>query len=286
MTIALGVSGHGGLVIAADTLESYGYAGAAKLSTSKITCFYDNILTQLPDKLPKNQAFTLSDLGGCAITGAGDSEYVEYLTRELGATFLDKENQRLHGESLRIALEKPLRKFHARHIARFYPAEAWLSQVQLLLGIQRGIRHPDLLIATRTTLRNASPFAAVGAGAQQALLLLDRLWTGDAIEDLTLLAAYVLYAVKETVEGCGKNSQIVQFPAGKLVEASDGTKRWDFSNKRIVDVPQPVILEMERRIKEEYEPAQRDAFLDFAAKYRDAVWVTQSAAAPTDPAAQ
>ena len=55
----------------------------------------------------------------------------------------------------------------------------------------------------------ATPYAAVGTGESYANLLLNGGFLNAPVETMGLLAAYVIYQVKDCVPFCGKNTQIV-----------------------------------------------------------------------------
>jgi hypothetical protein len=203
MTIALGILASDGIVVAADTEESSGYL---KNETTKIL----NVIG------PKDI------LGGsCVISGAGDSGYVSSSMFELADVFLD--NKTLRGKVLQQTFEDSIKKFHDDHIIPFaaYPTED-RPAIELLIAHNR-VNNPTLLISEKSAVIHKSPYAAVGCGSIFAEILLYRLWRYADTKMTEMLAAYILFMVKESIQGCGKYTQISTLHNAKLVTQDSGT---------------------------------------------------------------
>jgi len=211
VTIAIGIHASDGIVIAADTQVSTGdYMKGMK---GKIACFY-----------AQDGDWTES----CIISGAGDSGYVEALTHKLGETFqtLDPKAQVNHvargGPSLQSAFRDCIKNFYKEHIIPFaaYP-ERKRPDVEMLIACQRKTIK-GMFASEKTVLNYVSPYRAVGMGSTFAELFLGKLWCGMCVEQAEILAAYVVYLTKESVENCGKFTTIATMRNSKIEETPSG----------------------------------------------------------------
>jgi len=264
MTIALGILATDGVVIAADTQESYGYAGAVKNDALKIIYFLD--------------ATIRNPRGVCAIAGAGDAGHVEAITMLLGNAFLTHHG--LQDEKLLDALNPVLRRFYDEHIIPFasYPAGE-RPDATMLLGVQR-LGVPRLFVSHQSCMRPVlQAYEAIGAGAAFAKMLLGRFWQPMDVKAAQVLAAYVVFLTKESVEGCGKYTS-VRTIYGPTFEDTPSGSRATFS-ELVSALSAEEIDDMERLFRTKYALMEKRTLWQFVGDC-----VTPSAAAPKRPAAR
>jgi hypothetical protein len=202
MTIALGVLCGDGLVISADTEETDGFL---KTNQSKIFVSQNIHLVTYEKggrEKPSETAAT------CAVAGAGNAGYIDAVTPLLtGGIWKAKDET----EYLKM-FGKALREFYRENVIPFagYP-ERERPDFSTLIGVTRK-GSPDyfLFASEKTALRRCPSFAAVGIGSTFANILLKRLWPQTWVDRKTaaLIVAYVMFHVKESVEGCGKFTDI------------------------------------------------------------------------------
>lgn len=190
MTIAVGILATDGVVIAADTQET---VGSHKADESKI--------------LIANQGLERGKAGAMAVTGSGDAGYLDSLNQELCGAFLKKKTWQ--GATLLTKTKKIVREFHDDHIvpyARF--PEHDRPQVNLVIGTQYEDRY-GLWTSEKSTLSISRKFGAVGLGRAYAQVMLKRFWAPMTAVQAASLAAFVIFHVKNSVDGCGNQTQIV-----------------------------------------------------------------------------
>jgi len=190
VTIAIGIIARDGLVIAADTQET---VGGHKSDESKL--------------LVANQGLAKEKLGAMAVTGAGDAGYLDSLNQELCAAFLSK--KKWPKDSLLRKTKKVVRQFHDDNVV---PYAKWPEhdRPQLSLVIAAQTDKINALWSTdRSAVSMAKRYCAVGLGSAYAQVMLRRFWTKMDTVKAASLAAYVIFHVKNTVDGCGKQTQIV-----------------------------------------------------------------------------
>ena len=197
MTIALGILAREGVVIAADTQESWGYMGGAKISGYKIlTC-------------------TLPHQGrACSATGAGSAGYIDALNQELTDNFIAVEDP----ENIERRFREKVLKFYNAHVLPNHalsPMEQ--PRADVIVGITWAGRKPVLLANERSTLRRCKQYVAVGAGREHASMLLSRLLPPprETTADVAaLIAAYTIFHVKSYIEGCGMGTHVTVLQDG------------------------------------------------------------------------
>lgn len=188
MTIVLGIIATDGIVLAADREEQH--PGFMKVSQSKMR------VHQVAGKRS----------GTCLIAGAGNS-----------ATHIDAQMEAVleaftaHpdaiGAELQECLSAAVGKFHRDHIIPLSQDRSQRPMIEMLIACER--EPTSLLLETCETVTvTRRPYAAVGIGAFAARALLGRLHRRMDTFSTALLAAYVTYQVKETIEGCGKQTDI------------------------------------------------------------------------------
>ncbi len=204
MTIALGILADDGVVIAADTQETY--AGVFKVEQGKIV-------------------FSINDsehgkfLGGVSVSGAGTAGHVDALSQEICLNF---RTHRTSMDGFQDDLAERVKKFNEQHVVPFatWP-EYDRPSVSLLVGAVIGDDR-CLWTTDKTAMRVCYPFGAVGIGAAHASLMLRRFWQGGDCDLAELVAAYVLYSVKQHVDGCGKQTQLMSVKSDRLYVWTDG----------------------------------------------------------------
>jgi hypothetical protein len=213
MTIALGILAEDGIVVAADTEES---AGTLKSETTKILY----VLGEIPAGDPGASNPAPPSSGVCLISGAGDSGYVSTLMLELADVFLDDKTR--VQKPLQQAFEDQIKSFHSDHIIPFaaYPYDDRPS-VEMLIAYNRSHQR-GLLTSEKSAVCRKMPYAAVGCGSIFADILLGRLWRMADVKATQILAAYIVFMVKECVAGCGKLTQISAIHGSTIVSRESG----------------------------------------------------------------
>ncbi len=227
MTIAIGVMAHEGLVVAADSQESTG--DYMKGTKGKIQCFY------CPEGEP--DTFRGRCISSCVIAGAGDSGYVQALTGRMGGVFLSNPKLPIQGmpeiavampkalpkaETLNHKFEQCIKTFYKEHIIPFSPLpERKRPEVEMLFAVQRH-NITAFFTTEKTVINPAFPCKAIGMGSTFAELFLGKLWRGMSVEQAEVLAAYIIFMTKESVESCGKYTTVVSIRRSKIVEGPSG----------------------------------------------------------------
>ncbi len=246
MTIAIALSAHNGVVVAADTQESTGdYMKGAK---GKMACYYAR------DK---------DWVESCIVAGAGDSGYVQALIEELGQTYQAADpNMQIHSmekkspPSLQSEFRDCVKKFYKEHIIPFaaYP-ERKRPDVEMLIACQRKVMTG--IFTTEKTVVNYSPtYKAVGFGSTFAELFLGKLWGGMSIDQAEVLAAYVVFMAKESVESCGKFTTMATIRHPKIEDSPSGNRLLPTTEARFI---QPTKIEKwEHSFKKKWWKAERE----------------------------
>lgn len=211
MTIAIQLeAGNFSYITATDTQVTYEGIGA-KVDTGKI-----------------RGGFRMNPSGAINIGGAGWSSYITAISQEIVDMF-----QKFRGTP--DQLEKRTRSL----VREFYK-----SQVLPFVGQLDDEHVPDysLLIAARhkrsTMLWNVEgmlfkksdpPFDCIGIGESVATALLSRLYPRyPTLDSIAVLAAYVIYRVKSTVDGCGLNTEIRFIHQDKIgIVPPDRIEKWE-----------------------------------------------------------
>jgi hypothetical protein len=197
MTICIGLRATDGLVIAADTEETDSYF---KRTQRKIVSFIGS--TNLGATPPTQLV--------CALTGAGDSGYLDAFFIHALRDIPYVANQ----IELLDFLENKVKLFHERHIFPLAsPTHA--PEIDVLIGAICQYQ-PIVFVTHGSTVREASLHAAVGAGAHFALSIINDVVRIADIKRTELLAAYVIGLTKEHIEHCGKNTSIVSLHSSTI----------------------------------------------------------------------
>ncbi len=190
MTIAVGILAADGIVIAADQQETSGWG------TKSVA---DKVLS------------LVTPHGVIAVTGAGSAGHLDAMAQQVcGAFFRSKAGRELE------AVQAGFGDFYAKHIIPLYPFNQRFPNcdIDAIIGVDTP-RGRFILANEQTALRQCDGYVAVGSGASQASLVLSRtLIPSLPLERAALLAAYAIYTVKESVEGCGKNTDVYMLRDG------------------------------------------------------------------------
>lgn len=185
MTIAIGLVAADGIVIAADTQETI--QGTVKTSATKI------VVAPNPS-------------GVIAITGAGTAGHLDALAQDIS------DRARIAtARSMEREIRATFKKFYDAHITPLYRFQARFPDpdISVIIGIDQGKRGRVILANEQTAIRRCDRYVSVGVGGLIADIVLARAFIPDLpLKRAALLAAYAIYCVKESVEGCGKNTEV------------------------------------------------------------------------------
>lgn len=190
MTIGIGLLARGGVVVAADTQT--GIPNDVKMGYGRI-------------------AFAER---GFAITGAGNASYIEALRFSEVEWYLEN-NRDLTLQNIEDHLVDRVAEFHENHILPFAQYQSYeRPDVQLLIAARKDQRY-CLWSTENNTLIPRWQYGAVGIGGMFAKTLLHQFWITDGdVGIMSLLAAYVVFRVKEHIDGCGHDTDIVVLHGG------------------------------------------------------------------------
>lgn len=216
MTIALGIISTGGLVLAADTEESI--AGWMKTSQTKLD-------------------LAVSAGGIVVVSGAGTAGYIDSAAQRVHSAFqkmdpADNDYERL--------IERTLRRFHREHVIPFgacQPNER--PELFLLIGVHRKGRNA-LFTTEKSAVRSCRDkdnYVAIGAGGFYARSLLGQYYAWELdLQTAEILAAYVLFRVKNSIGGCGGHTEMCRMHAEGV----------EFVNPRYIDALEQRFRDLER----------------------------------------
>jgi 20S proteasome alpha/beta subunit len=202
MTIAIGLLTQDGIILGADSQESYG--NDRKTRTGKISLYASGSAT--PDGL---------GFRSIAVTGAGDSGYLAVVRQRI----YDALETCSEIEQVQTILEGVIEDFWERHV---FIIPQWNEfDVQLIVAASlHGKR--GLWLTYLNTVRRVHSFAAVGTGEEWATSVL-RGFVPDLTTERTgaIVAAYAVFAAKEHSKECGKETLIVSIPQIGLGHLAD-----------------------------------------------------------------
>jgi hypothetical protein len=199
--------------------------------------------------------------GACVVAGAGDSGHVRSLALKLGSKFLDSPDIRLSpipkGIYIEPVIEEVMGVFYKKHIVPFasYPASQ-RPDVEMMMGMFRN-HELRLFVTEKTALVGSMPYAAIGIGCTYAKLLLGKLWADLPAKELEVLAAYVIFMVKESVEDCGKYTTIATLHGSRIVDEA-GTNKLLPPETSLTYTPWNHIDQWERNFKTTWVHAEKE----------------------------
>lgn len=199
MTIALGVLCSDGIVLAADSEESTGYAGGVKTSSVKIAT-----------------GISGAPIGyqvSAAISGAGRARYLDSakdcLIMPVLGTYAD------NYDAVKASIDGSLGEFYAKHVIPFASLpDHDRPEISLIIARQCA-GQLSLWTTDKNTVQRCFKYGAVGAGAAYATLLLSRYIYPLNIAQGKMVAAHTIFRVKEAIEGCGKRTDILSLRGGQ-----------------------------------------------------------------------
>ena len=196
MTIALGILAHDAVVIATDT--QVGVSDYLKTSQGKISLTTHSRRQEPTEDMTQTVAL--------AVTGAGKPQHIRHLQKDFKRFVTTAVEPSI--DEFDQSVSDRIRQFHTDHIL---PLGTTRTDLYMLVayckdGVSKLWRSEDNLLTESTT------YAAVGAGEMYANIIMNRLslpmWPMTA-KTAFLLAAYVIHRVKDRIDGCGKNTEIV-----------------------------------------------------------------------------
>ncbi len=192
MTIIAGFKCQGGIVVCADTQET---SGSAKRNVPKLE-FYEG-----PTWSEEQQTMINADLA-LAICGAGDGPFVDKIASRAWDAVRGVSDIWEASDAVESMIKETYREFGQIYQSGECP------QAELIYGIT--ISGQSRLFQATGPLVNERSYASSGIGYYLADFLTSRM-RGDAwltARQSVILAAYILFQVKEHVEGCGGESHI------------------------------------------------------------------------------
>jgi hypothetical protein len=191
MTIALGMLARDGIVMAADTQESAGYW---KRDHGKIVA-----LGHRASRGRRGRRWN-----HCLISGAGSGPHIDGLSKLLQEAFESRP------ANVEAALRSIVQRFYVDQMLPFaaYPLNE-RPDISLLVACDYR-RKTSLWTSQENMFNAAGVYDAVGIGADMALTILGRCYRLPILDvpHSVLLAAYVMAQVKDSIEGCGKATDI------------------------------------------------------------------------------
>lgn len=196
MTIALGILTHGGVVIAADTEIGVEYlkTGEGKISFShELSPSYEATLT---------------------VTGSGNSGYLNHVQKDLTRFGVTDSPSK---EAIQQYASGYITEFYAKHIIPFSNSGNQPPDIQIIMAHGSDKSSPTMWATENNVLTEYASYVAVGIGEMYARILMDKVfmtfWPMRS-RNAILLAAYVVFHVKECIPGCGKETDIVCLRGG------------------------------------------------------------------------
>jgi 20S proteasome alpha/beta subunit len=186
MTVAIGMVAEDGLVLAADTQETI--AGYWKVHSGKIRAL---------------RSASGSAAGAMLVSAAGDAVYCDALMQRLTAASPDA----LRGDvDMEARCAEVIHEFHTAYVTPYHVDP---PHVQTLIAMQAPSRNM-LAVTDRSVIVRHDQFASIGIGGLHAHGLLNQLWhwQGLSVVTMSVVAAYVIFQVKERVDGCGKWTEV------------------------------------------------------------------------------
>lgn len=199
VTIALGMLAGGNVVIAADTqigIPEYLNARGNKVAWA-------------------SRSSEGEQDAAMAITGAGNTHCVDHLKNlknEFTGAFTTDWDAVSNTKNFKEYAAGHLNEFYRKHVKSFALYGADRPEVDLIIGYADRFTY-SLWSSERNLLNEHQRYATAGVGAMWANAELGRIysssWHPTSPNTAMLLAAYVVFQVKEHVDGCGKDTDVV-----------------------------------------------------------------------------
>jgi 20S proteasome alpha/beta subunit len=216
MTIAVGLLCSDGVVIAADREEGDGYF---KHDVGKIRATFRG----------------RSPVGQIAIAGAGSGPYIDEVSKLLTDEFCEE-------QSGRAELLKKHREYYKGVVRPMAVYGTNAPDYGLIVGTTGGNTGTNIYSTSGLAFNEIQDYEAIGVGAMVANSWFSRLFDRVPVKWGVILAAYVVFQVKQSVPGCGHGTDILilsnnpaPFPSRVLPQ---GVRKWEelFSTKlRVLD---------------------------------------------------
>ena len=188
MTIAIGVVASDGVVLAADSEET------------------------IPGYLKRDETKILVGMGRekimVAASGAGHAHYLDKVNSAI--TDIVMKGNKAELDEVERGIQEYLKQFYREHILPFasYPAEE-RPDISLVIAGASPEWGRALWTTSSNLVKRQTGYGAVGVGGFFATSMLSRLYFPGDIASVSMLAAYVLFHVKETIPDCGKDTHLV-----------------------------------------------------------------------------
>jgi ATP-dependent protease HslVU (ClpYQ) peptidase subunit len=195
VTVALAIKAIGGSVVATDRQQT---EGELKLNWGKMTGHW------------------IAARGSLVASGAGNGPYLDAIGRHLGDWFKD-DNLPSHADGLQPLLQNQHEEFYRRYVLPFEGYQSYERPDYDLLIVASPTNSADCIWTThKLVLNREEDFAAVGSGGTVARALLDKFHLPSLPLDVAInLATYVLWQVKQTVDGVGFETDMFQMRRGQ-----------------------------------------------------------------------
>jgi hypothetical protein len=211
MTIAIHLeAGNFSYVTASDTQVTYEGMGA-KVDIGKI-----------------RGAFRANPSGAINVAGAGWASYITGVSQEIVDMF---QGFRGTPDQLEKRMRTLVREFYKNQILPFVGQldDANVPDYSLLIAARHKrvtkLWNVDGMLFTKSD----SPFDCIGIGDSVATALLNRLYPRHpTLDSIAILAAYVIYRVKSSVDGCGLKTEIRFIHQDKIgIVPFDRIEKWE-----------------------------------------------------------
>lgn len=197
MTIGLGLLVSDAIIIGADTQVGIDDSTALKNRQGKISW-------------ATRSEFGQGRIAALATTGAGTLSHIKHLQQDLSEMITGGGSSPLMNDFERNATQH-INEFYGKYVLPFH-GHSNAPYFNLLFAYVSPDGGARLWSTSENLTTPSQSIATVGVGAMYANILLHRLffpmWPMN-YRVAILIAAYVLHEVKENIDGCGKESDIV-----------------------------------------------------------------------------
>ena len=157
--------------------------------------------------------------GSLIVTGAGSGTYLDALAQQILSWFSNDDNSQ-EASDIADFLATTNRSFYTDTVIPFsgYPDHE-RPDYSLLIGCDVVGSEPSLFETDRLAFKVVDDYAAVGLGASTAKTLLSKFYIQRLPISIAIsLAAFVMYEVKASVEGCGLGTDVF-YTAGHVLQS-------------------------------------------------------------------